>query len=137
MFAVLFHRKFDPKIWYHKILLVGLLAYVVAMITALAGGQFLHYFVALFLLGLGWNFLIGGSTLVASVATAEERGRVQGVADLATTSLVAMASLTAGGLHSEFGWDVLIFAGCVPIVILACGLSWLGFYQRYSSMHAS
>ena len=115
-----------------KILLVGLLAYIVVMITALAGNQFLHYFAALFLLGLGWNFLyIGGSTLVASVATAEERGRVQGVADLATTSTVAMASLTAGVLQSQFGWDILILAGCVPIVILACGLGWLGFYQRH------
>ena len=83
-----------------KILSAGLLAYIVAMITALADDQFSHYFVALFLVGLGWNFLyIGGSTLVASVATAEERGRVRGVADLAT-SLVAIASLTAGGLHS-------------------------------------
>ena len=114
-----------------KILLAGLLAYIVAMATALVGDQFIHYFMALFLLGLGWNFLyIGGSTLVASVATAEERGRVQGVADLATTSLVAMASLTAGGLHSQFGWDVLILAGCVPVAILACGLGWLRVHQR-------
>ena len=121
-----------------KILSVGLLTYVVAMVTTLAGDQFSHYFAALFMLGLGWNFLyIGGSTLVASVATAEERGRAQGVADLATTSLVAMASLTAGGLHSQFGWDALIFAGCVPIVILACGLGWLRFYQRHSSLRVS
>ena len=120
-----------------KILLGGLLAYILAMVTAFVGDQFLHYFVALFLLGFGWNFLyIGGSTLVASVATAEERGRVQGVADLTTTSLVAMASLTAGGLHSQFGWDVLILAGSVPIFILGCGLSWLGFYQRQSSLRA-
>ena len=55
-----------------KILSVGLLAYIVAMVAALAGDQFSHYFVALFLLGLGWNFLyIGGSTMLASVATAE------------------------------------------------------------------
>ena len=121
-----------------KILSVGLLAYIVAMITALAGDKFSHYFAALLLLGLGWNVLfIGGSTLVASVATAEERGRVQGVADLATTSLVAVASLTAGGLHSQFGWDVLILAGCVPIVILTCGLGWLGFYHRHRLLRAS
>ena len=121
-----------------KILSFGLLAYIVAMVTALAGDHFTHYFVALFLLGLGWNFLyIGGSTLVASVATAEERGRVQGVADLATTSLVAMASLTAGGLHSQFGWDVLILAGCVPVAILACGLGWLGVHQRRIALSPS
>ena len=119
-----------------KILLVGLLAYIVAMITALAGDRFLHYFVALFVVGLGWNFLyIGGSALVASVATAQEKGRVQGVADLATTSLVALASLSAGGLHSQFGWDIFILAGCVPVVILACGLGWLRFYQQDISSH--
>ena len=120
-----------------KILLVGLLAYIFAMITALVGDRFLHYFTALFLLGLGWNFLyIGGSGLVASVATAEEKGRVQGVADLATTSLVALASLSAGGLHSQFGWDIFILIGCVPVVILAFGLGWLGFYQRDISLRA-
>ena len=119
-----------------KILLVGLLAYIVAMITALAGDRFLHYFVALFVVGLGWNFLyIGGSALVASVATAQEKGRVQGVADLATTSLVALASLSAGGLHSQFGWDIFILASCVPVVILACGLGWLRFYQQDISSH--
>jgi ribose/xylose/arabinose/galactoside ABC-type transport system permease subunit len=70
------------------------------------------------------------------VAIAEERGRVQGLADLATTSLVALASLTAGVLHSQFGWDVLILAGCVPVFILGCCLGWLGFCSRHSSVRA-
>jgi MFS family permease len=60
-----------------KILSAGLPAYIVAIVMALAGDTFTHCFTALFLLGLGWNFLyIGGSTLVARVAAAEERGRV-------------------------------------------------------------
>jgi len=114
-----------------KILVAGLLAYVGAIATALMATGFVHYFSALFLLGLGWNFLyIGGSTLVASVATPEERGRVQGVADLATTSLVAVASLTAGGLHSQFGWQVLVLAAVVPVMILGFGLVWLHHCQR-------
>ena len=71
------------------------------------------------------------------MATAEERGRVQGVADLATTALVAMASLTAGGLHSQFGWDILILAGCVPIAILAYGLGWLGLHRRRIALSPS
>ena len=75
------------------------------------------------LAGLGWNFLyIGGCALVASVATAEEKGRVQDLADLAITSLVALASLSVGGLYSHFGWNIIILAGCVPVVILTCGL---------------
>ncbi len=119
-----------------KILVAGLLAYIIAIIVALSGTDFIHYFSALFLLGLGWNFLyIGGSSMVASVANAEERGRVQGVADLATTSLVAMASLTAGGLHSQFGWQVMILAGLVPVTILAVGVLWLSCL-RYKTKYS-
>ena len=73
------------------------------MRTKFAGDRFLYYLEAVFLAGLGWNLCyIGGSALVASVATAEEKGRVQGVADLATTSFVGLAFFSAGGLHSHF-----------------------------------
>ena len=111
--------------------IVGLPAYIVAMSTALAGDRLLHYFVALFLAGLGWDFLyFGNNALVASVATAKPKCRVQVVADPATTTLVDFASLSAGRLHSHFGCNILILAGCVPVVILTCGLGWLGFHQR-------
>ena len=77
---------------------------------------------------------IGGSTLVARVATAVERGRVQGAADLTTTSLVAFASLAAGGLHSQLGWEALVLIGCGPVVILAFSLFWLGLYQKHATI---
>ena len=57
------------------------------------------------------------------MATAEEKGRVQGVADLATTSLfwhpmvVYIANLVG----------IFLFWLAVPVVILAFGLGWLGF----------
>ena len=101
------------------------------MSTASAGDRLLHYFMALFLAGLGWNFLyFGNSARVAGVATAKEKCQVQGVADLATTTLVDFASLSAGRLHSHFGWNILILAAYVTVVILTCGLGWLGFHQR-------
>lgn len=40
------------------------------------------------------------------------------MADLTTTPLVALASLSAGSLHSHSGWNILILAGFVPVVIL-------------------
>ena len=86
---------------------------------------------ALLLAGLGWNFLyLCSSALVAGVAKAKKKCRVQGVADLATTTLVAFASISAGRLHNHFGWNILILAGCVPVFILTCVLGWLGFHQR-------
>ena len=117
--SVIFYWEFDPTIQHKQNLLVGLLAYIVAISTALAGDRLLHYFLALFLAGFEWNFLyIGGGALVASVATAKQKGRVRVVADLTTTSLVALASLSAGGLHSHSGRNIRILAGCVPVVIL-------------------
>jgi hypothetical protein len=76
------------------------------------------------------NVNIINRALVASVATAEEKVRIQGVAERAATSLVALASLFSSGLHSHFGWNILILAGCVPFVTLTCGLEWSGINQR-------
>ena len=78
------------------------------------------------MMGLGWNFLfIGGSFLVVSVAQPEERGRVQGTADPVTTATVAVASLTAGVLHSQFGWEVMVLSALGPVMIIAASILWL------------
>ena len=109
-----------------RILSLGVLIYMAAIAAALLGSSFWWYFSALVLMGLGWNFLfIGGSSLVASAAKPEERGRVQGIADLMTTTSVAIASLTAGVLHSQFGWEVMVLSALVPVLIVAILLIWL------------
>jgi len=114
------------------ILTSGVLAYLVAIASAVLGMGFWWYFVSLALMGLGWNFLyIGGSSLIASVASPEERGRVQGIADLVTTTSVATASLVAGALHSQFGWEVTVLSALGPVLIIAISLAWLILSRRY------
>ena len=51
--SVIFYWEFDLTIQHKQNLLVGLPAYIVAMRTALAGDRLSHFFVALFLAGLG------------------------------------------------------------------------------------
>jgi len=115
------------------ILTSGVLAYLVAIASAVLGMGFWWYFVSLALMGLGWNFLyIGGSSLIASVASPEERGRVQGIADLVTTTSVATASLVAGALHSQFGWEVTVLSALGPVLIIAISLAWLILSRRYA-----
>jgi MFS family permease len=115
----------------NMILSTGVMTYLVAVACALGGDGFWWYFTALVLMGLGWNFLyIGGSTLVAGVAHPEERGRVQGIADLVTTTCVAVASLTAGILHSQFGWEVMVLAALGPVMVIQLALVWLVMHQR-------
>ena len=77
---------------------------------------------------------MGGSALVASVAKPEGRGRVQGIADLVTTTSVATASLAAGVLHSQFGWEVMVLSALGPVMLIAIALAWLGMIHR--SYHA-
>ena len=80
-----------------RILSAGVICYILTIIIAVNAVGFWPYWWALMLLGLGWNFLfVGGSSLVAGVAEPAERGRVQGLADLMTTTTVAFASLSAG-----------------------------------------
>ena len=114
-----------------RILWAGLLAYVATIVVALNATGFWPYWWALTLVGLGWNFLyIGGSSLIAKVASPEERGRVQGFSDLVLTSIVAASSLTAGALHSQMGWQAMTLAASVPISIIAIGLVWLGIHPH-------
>ena len=113
------------------ILTSGVVIYFAAIAFALLGDGFWWYFTALTLMGLGWNFLfIGGSSLVASVATAEERGRVQGIADLGTTTFVATASFAAGALHSQLGWTIMVLAALGPVTMIALALIWLAMQRR-------
>ena len=120
-----------------RILLAGLLAYIATIYIAVYAIGFWPYWTALFLLGLGWNFLyIGGSSLVAKVATPEERGRVQGFADLVTTSMVAAGSLTAGILHSQMGWVTMTLAAILPVAIMALAIMWLIFDNRRATPNA-
>ncbi|GIS11905.1 MAG: hypothetical protein CM15mP115_10560 [Alphaproteobacteria bacterium] len=53
---------------------------------------------------------------MARVAEPEERGRVQGFADLMTMTTVAAASLSAGAIHSQLGWEALSLAALGPLI---------------------
>lgn len=110
-----------PVLWLGAVLYVGCLA------LALSGTDFWHYFGALLFLGVGWNFLfIGGSSAIAACANPEERGRVQGVADFAIFTSVAIASLAAGVVHNLQGWQMLLQLASLPIAIIMVCLLFTG-----------
>ena len=114
-----------------RVLSAGVACYGVTILLAIGAVGFWPYWMALVTLGLGWNFLyVGGTALVARVAEPEERGRVQGLADLVTMTTVAVASLSAGALHSQLGWDAVSLAALGPVTILVLALVWLGVVQH-------
>ncbi|WP_424833581.1 MFS transporter [Ruegeria sp.] len=115
-----------------KIVAVGLAILAAAGVVALQGVELGNFFVALILLGIGWNFgFIGATTMLASSHEVTERGRMQGLNDLLVFGGVTLASLASGGLMNcsggspVEGWTAVNLA-MIPLLTLAGGaLLWL------------
>jgi predicted MFS family arabinose efflux permease len=74
-------------------------------------------FVALFLLGWGWNLgFVAGSAMLSSEVELPERARVQGTADAVIWTTSALASLGSGAVVAAAGFSTLGFLG-VAIVL--------------------
>ncbi|WP_422000750.1 MFS transporter [Roseovarius mucosus] len=115
-----------------KIVAIGLVILAGAGAVALNGVHLENFFVALILLGIGWNFgFIGATTMLAGAHEPQERGRMQGLNDLIVFGGVTFASLSSGGLMNcsggtpEAGWTAVNLA-MAPFLMLAGGaLIWL------------
>ncbi len=115
-----------------KVMGLGLFILAGAGAVAMTGVELENFFIALVLLGIGWNFgFIGATTMLSGAHTAEERGRMQGLNDLLVFGGVTFGSLASGGLMNcsggtpQEGWNAVIMA-MVPFLVLAGGaLIWL------------
>jgi predicted MFS family arabinose efflux permease len=86
----------------------GLLLIAVAATIALAGTSLWHFWGALILLGLGWNFgFIAATAMVAGLYRPEEAFRVQAMNDFILFSIVAVASFSSGSILVTGGWTVV------------------------------
>ncbi|MFN2332378.1 MAG: MFS transporter [Halomonas sp.] len=108
-----------------RILLSGATLLIGTVLVANLGTSLAHFWVALVLLGVGWNFLfVGGSAMLSSVHNEAERGKVQGINDLIIFSLVAVGSLMAGQLLHHLGWEALNLAMLPLILLVALAIFW-------------
>jgi MFS family permease len=81
---------------------------------------------ALFLLGLGWNFgYVAGSTLLSDALQGEERARVQGINDSLVFFVAGFGSLGAGVLFANGGYGSVSLAGLVLVVVMLAVMWWL------------
>jgi MFS family permease len=82
--------------------------------------------VALFLLGLGWNFgYVAGSSLLADTLQGEERARVQGVNDSLVYFVAGLGSLGAGPLFAAGGYTGVSMIALLIVVALLGLIFWL------------
>jgi MFS family permease len=113
------------------IMTVGVLLNLVCVAVALSGVELEQFLVALFTLGVGWNFLfVGGTTLLTSVYRPEEKNKTQGAMDFCVFATMALTSFASGALVTTQGWTWLNIGSLVPLALIAIALAWLATMRR-------
>jgi MFS family permease len=113
------------------VMLVGALLNLICVVVALSGVDLMQFLVALFVLGVGWNFLYtGGSTLLTKTYRPEEKNRAQGAMDTCVFWTMALSSFSSGALITTQGWTWLNLGSLVPIALVTAALAWLALQQR-------
>lgn len=109
------------------VILIGSATLVVACIAATISPDVLPLGVALFLLGLGWNFcFVGGSTLLADQLSPAERARTQGFNDLLVGLASALGSLESGFIFASLGYNMMAYvSAAVALIPLLVVLVWM------------
>jgi len=117
-----------------KTMAVGAGAALACVAINLSGQAVGNFWIALTLLGIGWNFLfIGATTLLTETYRSEERFKTQALNDFIVFSTVTVSSLSAGALHHHYGWH-LINLGAIPaLAVILSALAWLGMRERAES----
>lgn len=114
------------------VIIAGALLMLVCIAIALSGIELWHFTVALFLLGVGWNFMYtGATTLLTTTYRASEKNRVQGFNDACVFAMTVTSSLSSGALVHVQGWNLInamsvpaVLVALVAIVIAARGTGW-------------
>jgi MFS family permease len=112
---------------------VGVALNLLCILIALSGQDLHQFLIALFLLGLGWNFLFTGSTTLAlNTYAPEEKDRAQGAINFFTFAVLALSSFASGALVTTRGWALLNLGSLLPVVLTGAALAWLAFQRRAS-----
>jgi MFS family permease len=104
---------------------LGLALIAAAAAVGLLGLSVAHFWIALILLGIGWNFgFIGATALVTECYRPEERAKVQAANDFLVFGSVAAASFSSGGLLQAGGWETVNWLVFPPVAVALALLAW-------------
>jgi len=106
-----------------RLMMVGTVGLLATSIIGLQGHALMHYWWALVLLGIGWNFLyVSGTTLLTYTYSMSERFRAQAVNEFLVFGMSASASLLAGTVMFYFGWTTLMLVPIPALLAIAAAL---------------
>ncbi len=109
-----------------RIMACGVFVTMAAAAVNLSGVEFLNFWGALILLGIGWNFLfVGGTTLLTETYRPSERAKTQAANEFLVFGTVAMSALSSGAVFDSGGWDVLNLGILAPLLLVLGAIVWL------------
>jgi len=113
------------------VMLAGVALNVGCVVTALSGVDVMNFWLAMLLLGIGWNFMfIGATALLTESHTPAERAKVQGVNDAAIFVTMIASSLSSGALFTLQGWDAMNRWVLPVLAVAGAAVLWLVWVRR-------
>lgn len=101
-----FTGKLIARFGRETIVATGLVILIGCAFVASLGIELWNFWLALVMLGIGWNFgFIGATAMVTTTYRSSEKNKVQGVHDVILFGTVAFSSLMSGQVLNTFGWD--------------------------------
>ncbi|MEZ2405903.1 MFS family permease [Bosea sp. OAE752] len=126
-----FTGKLIERFGKEAVTITGLALTALAAIIGLTGLSVGHFWLALVLLGIGWNFgFIGATALVTDCYRPEERVKVQAANDFLVFGSVAIASFSSGGLLSHGGWETVNWLVFPPVALALLLVIWQRTQKR-------
>lgn len=105
-----------------NMIFAGLALEAACIVVGLSGIEVIDFWLAMFLLGLGWNFTFtAATTLMTTAYTPAERAKTQGMMNQIIYTVVACGSLSSGALIHFFGWS-WVNVGAVPFLIFSASV---------------
>jgi MFS family permease len=114
-----------------RIMGTGLGLILVSALIGITGVSVAHFWVALALLGVGWNLaFIAATTLVTHCHRPEERNKVQAFNDFLIFGTMALGSFASGKVLATLGWLPLNVFMFPPLLAAGILLAWVALRQR-------
>lgn len=121
-----------------NIILTGTALLLGCVVAALSGTALINFWTALFVLGIGWNFMyVGGSALLTEAHTPAERAKTQAANDFLVFLTMAISSTSSGVLLNKSGWHAVNYGSIPFLVIAASATLWLMWHRRATRVAAS
>ena len=119
-----------------NVILAGIVLLFVCIVSALAGTGLINFWAALFLLGIGWNFMyVGGSALLLECHSPAERAKIQAANDFLIFVTMTISSTSSGVLLDKSGWHAVNY-GSIPFLVIATAATLWLMWQRRGSRSA-